>query len=722
MKKLLLALMCAAAGFAASAATFTYTHTFAKGDVAADAAAYELSGVKWQTTAMEYVGFDTQNSKGLQIGSSGKPSTAWTISTDAFSGVTVTKVVVEGATASGGNATIDLKVGGAAFGNSAEIARDLSACTFTGSAKGDLAVNFTNGAEKAMYIKSITVTYEGNSQIGEGGSGETPVDPDPVETVGKGTAESPYTVADVFALGNPATKAWVKGYIVGSAAGKSADSFSAATGEEASATNVFIAASASETDYTKCLPVQLPAGAVREALNLQANPGNLGKEVTLYGSLEKYFGQSGVKTVTEYTIDGGGNTPVDPDPVETVGKGTAESPYTVADVVLLNNPATKAWVKGYIVGSAAGKSADSFSAATGEEASATNVFIAASASETDYTKCLPVQLPAGAVREALNLQANPGNLGKEVTLYGSLEKYFGQSGVKTVTEYTIDGGGNTPVDPDPVETVGKGTEESPYTVADVVLLNNPATKAWVKGYIVGSAAGKSADSFTTATGEEASGTNVFIAATATESDYTKCLPVQLPAGEVREALNLQANPGNLGKSVTIYGSLEKYFGQNGVKTVTAYSIEGAVAPSYPEVADIASFLDEQPESFTSITSPVTVVYQNGLDLFVQDETGSMLVYGNLNDRTFKNGDQLTGLTGKFNVYHGMVQCAPVVSSFPEAVAGSPVEPAEVTLADVTVANLAKYVTISGLTANAETTGEGESARTVITVTDGTTSV
>ncbi len=587
MKKLLLAFMCAAAGLCASAATFTYSHTFAKGEVAADAASYELSGVKWQTTAMEYVGFDTQNSKGLQIGSSGKPSTAWTISTDAFSGVTVTKVEVEGATASGGNATIDLKVGGAAFGNSAEIARDLSACTFTGSAKGNLAVNFTNGAQKAMYIKSITVTYEGNSQIGEGGSGETPVDPDPVETV---------------------------------------------------------------------------------------------------------------------------------------GKGTAESPYTVDDVVLLNNPGTKAWVKGYIVGSAADKTADSFTTATGEEASATNVFIAASASETDYTKCIPVQLPAGAVREALNLQANPGNLGKEVTLYGSLEKYFGQSGVKTVTEYTIDGGGNTPVDPDPVETVGKGTAESPYTVDDVVLLNNPGTKAWVKGYIVGSAADKTADSFTTATGEEASATNVFIAASASETDYTKCIPVQLPAGEIREALNLQANPGNLGKSVTLYGSLEKYFGLNGVKTVTEYTLEGAVAPTYPEVADIASFLDEQPESFTSITSPVTVVYQNGLDLFVQDETGSMLVYGNLNDRTFKNGDQLTGLTGKFNVYHGMVQCAPVVSNFPEAVAGSPVKPAEVTLADVTVANLAKYVTISGLTANAETTGEGESARTVISVTDGTTSV
>ncbi|MDE6315866.1 MAG: hypothetical protein K2L71_05310, partial [Muribaculaceae bacterium] len=201
MKKLLLAFMCAAAGLCASAATFTYSHTFAKGEVAADAASYELSGVRWQTTAMTAVNFDSSaNAKGIQIGTAKSPTTSWTISSDAFSGVTVTKVVVEGATASGGTATVMSTIGGAAFGSESEITVNVSACTFTGSAKGNLAVNFTNGAQKAMYIKSITVTYEGNSQIGEGGSGETPVDPDPVETVGKGTAESPYTVDDVVLL------------------------------------------------------------------------------------------------------------------------------------------------------------------------------------------------------------------------------------------------------------------------------------------------------------------------------------------------------------------------------------------------------------------------------------------------------------------------------------------------------------------------------------------
>ena len=135
-----------------------------------------------------------------------------------------------------------------------------------------------------------------------------------------GTKEDPYTVDQVLTLGNPGTTAWVKGYIVGSAADDTADSFTTATGASASDTNIFIAATADETDYNKCLPVELLEGDVRAALNLQANPGNLGKEVVVYGSLEAYFGLPGIKSVSQYKIDGqGGDTPVKPvDPVSSL--------------------------------------------------------------------------------------------------------------------------------------------------------------------------------------------------------------------------------------------------------------------------------------------------------------------------------------------------------------------------------------------------------------------
>lgn len=45
------------------------------------------------------------------------------------------------------------------------------------------------------------------------------------------------------------------------------------------------------------MPIQLPAGAIRTALNLKDNPGNLKQEVILCGNIENYFGATGLKSV-----------------------------------------------------------------------------------------------------------------------------------------------------------------------------------------------------------------------------------------------------------------------------------------------------------------------------------------------------------------------------------------------------------------------------------------
>ena len=50
------------------------------------------------------------------------------------------------------------------------------------------------------------------------------------------------------------------------------------------------------------LPVALPSGGVRDALNLKDNPANINKEVAVYGTIEKYFSVAGVKNVTEYEL------------------------------------------------------------------------------------------------------------------------------------------------------------------------------------------------------------------------------------------------------------------------------------------------------------------------------------------------------------------------------------------------------------------------------------
>ena len=136
------------------------------------------------------------------------------------------------------------------------------------------------------------------------------------------------TVAQAIARYNaykPQANVRVKGYIVGYVEGMSIDGATfGASGENVSNTNLMIADDVNETDHTKCLVIQLPSGNVRNALNLKENPENLGKEVTLLGSLEKYFGTYGLKSVSEYTL-AGESTPVEKNTftkVTTISDGT----------------------------------------------------------------------------------------------------------------------------------------------------------------------------------------------------------------------------------------------------------------------------------------------------------------------------------------------------------------------------------------------------------------
>ncbi|MBS4191141.1 endonuclease [Bacillus sp. FJAT-49705] len=67
-------------------------------------------------------------------------------------------------------------------------------------------------------------------------------------------------------------------------------------------TNIAIADSADETDAKKILPVQLPAGSIRTALNLVDHPENLGKKINITGNLTAYFAVPGLKSPTAYSF------------------------------------------------------------------------------------------------------------------------------------------------------------------------------------------------------------------------------------------------------------------------------------------------------------------------------------------------------------------------------------------------------------------------------------
>ena len=92
-----------------------------------------------------------------------------------------------------------------------------------------------------------------------------------------------------------AVTGYIVGYVNGSEVGdEGADCVFGAENVEKN-TNILIADDPYETDYTKCLAVQLPYGDVRTALNLQSNPNNYQVKVVIKGSLEKYLNTAGLK-------------------------------------------------------------------------------------------------------------------------------------------------------------------------------------------------------------------------------------------------------------------------------------------------------------------------------------------------------------------------------------------------------------------------------------------
>ena len=120
------------------------------------------------------------------------------------------------------------------------------------------------------------------------------------------------------------------------------------------------------------------------------------------------------------------------------GEGTKENPFTVEDVIALNSSLDtnqKYWVIGYILGSYASDGTSGGKIAS--PAVKSNLALGGTA---DAKTFIPVALPDDDARKALNVVDNPGNVGKQVKVCGTLEAYFtvaGVKNVKTAAEYEI---------------------------------------------------------------------------------------------------------------------------------------------------------------------------------------------------------------------------------------------------------------------------------------------
>ena len=164
-----------------------------------------------------------------------------------------------------------------------------------------------------------------------------------------------------------------------------------------------------------------------------------------------------------------------------------------------------------------------------------------------------------------------------------------------------------------------------------------------------------------------------------------------------------------GDTLTLRGYRAAYNGKAQVGSAYYVSHKDVVqVVELPEVDNIAALVELNQKA--RIKNAVTVIAQTGKYLWVKDASMSMLVYGTA-PATYKNGDQLTGLVATVTTYNGATQLTPV--EFPEAVAGTAVEPTVVALADVVEGMVHQYIKLEGVTyTNATTLTAGDNTLTM----------
>lgn len=137
-----------------------YLWTLASGDVttAGGTVTKGEPAMEWTSSAVGYVGWDQNNGKGVQFGSSKNPvNGTYTLSTTAYSGK-IAKIVINASVASGGDGKLTVKVGGTQIGEITTLVLNATDYTFTPSSpvSGNITIELTNTV-KAMYLKSIAI-------------------------------------------------------------------------------------------------------------------------------------------------------------------------------------------------------------------------------------------------------------------------------------------------------------------------------------------------------------------------------------------------------------------------------------------------------------------------------------------------------------------------------------------------------------------------------------
>ena len=382
-----------------------------------------------------------------------------------------------------------------------------------------------------------------------------------------------------------------------------------------------------------------------------------GSKLTIIGNRGSYNGK--IEVMNAYFVkveEGSGETPV----VGGNGDGTANAPYDVT-AAMSAGTGTGVYVKGFIVGSVSGQvlaSGANFSASSDV---ATNILIAASADETNVANCMPVQLPTGAIRSAINLVDNAGNYKKEVTLYGNIEKYFGATGLKTVTFAILDGN-EIGTNPSGSTTPTPSTDAQKVTIAE---FNAAAESNDVWYQLTGTVKNlKDGDQYGNFDLEDETG-SVYVYGLLSEKGGAKKLFQELVAAKgIKE-----------GSKITIIGNRGSYNGKIEVMNAYFVSIDDGTSSTPSDGVQTISVADfnaaaESTDVWYKLTGTISNLKDGDQygNFDLTDATGSVYVYGVLSEKGgakklfqelvaahgIKNGTTIT-IIGNRGSYNGKIE-------------------------------------------------------------------
>lgn len=535
MKKFLLSFLCflLAIGGYAEEVTKTYTYEFPNCQFTQNGT-LDLGGVSWTFSGDGgYFGFD--GTKGQQFGSSKAPCKSMTLSTSGIAGK-ITNIVINTSGASSVNASFTVSVGGTQYGNSTKLTADATSYTFNGDSSGEIKFTYSQTSSKALYISSISITYTTAGDGGESPEAPEPEEPETPENVEGGTVT--FTASE-YGYSNQASVTTVQmgDYVT--------VEFKKGTNSSGNSPKYYTTGTAIRCYGGNTFTIKSTAGNITKIVLTYSSGGDSNKITTNVGTftIDTWTGSS--QSVT-FTISGtSGHKRIAKISVtyEGTNSGTPEVENVQAPVISCEK-------EEYIVG-------DEAVVTITTETEGATIYYSLDDSEptTVYVDAIPLY---------------------ETTTVKAIAKKEGANDSQVATK--------TIVFKEVVTLVNA-------TVAEAIAAYNSGktitAKASIVGYIVGAADnGLNKDgNFSSTTTVE---TNLLIADDPNETNVDNCMPVELPRGEIRNALNLAGNPGNYKKQVVLTGDVMAYFSVAGLKNTSAYEFIEDVWGSlyYPTAVEI----------------------------------------------------------------------------------------------------------------------------------------